>query len=41
VVVHHRALRRDRVAIRNVKICGSRVDNDDGIDLINSSDVTI
>ena len=29
------------VAIRNVKICGSRVDNDDGIDLINSSDVTI
>jgi len=31
----------DHVTIRNVKICGSRVDNDDGIDIINSSDVTI
>lgn len=31
----------DRVTIKNVKLCGSRVDNDDGIDIINSSDVTI
>ncbi|HBO44844.1 MAG TPA: endo-polygalacturonase [Planctomycetaceae bacterium] len=31
----------DRVTIDNVKICGSRVLNDDGIDPINSSNVTI
>ena len=31
----------DNVTIDNVKICGSRVLNDDGIDIINSSDITI
>lgn len=31
----------DGVTITNVKLCGSRVDNDDGIDPINSSNVTI
>jgi len=31
----------DGVTIENVKICGSRVGNDDGIDVINSSKVTI
>ena len=31
----------DQVLIDNVKICGSRVPNDDGIDPINSSNVTI
>ncbi|HEX2952337.1 MAG TPA: glycosyl hydrolase family 28 protein [Armatimonadota bacterium] len=31
----------DGVIIDNVKLCGSRVDNDDGIDPINSSNVTI
>ncbi|MDD4786066.1 MAG: glycosyl hydrolase family 28 protein [Pirellulales bacterium] len=31
----------DGVLIDNVKICGSRVLNDDGIDLVNSCDVTI
>lgn len=30
-----------RVTIRGVKICGSRVQNDDGIDLCNSQDVLI
>jgi hypothetical protein len=31
----------NHVSINNVKICGSRVDNDDGIDPINSSDINI
>jgi len=31
----------DEVTITNVKLCGARVDNDDGIDPINSSHVTI
>jgi len=31
----------DRVTITNVKLCGSRVDNDDGIDPVNSSNITI
>jgi hypothetical protein len=31
----------DRVTIDNVKLCGSRVHNDDGVDVINSSRVTI
>jgi hypothetical protein len=31
----------NHVTIDNVKICGSRVDNDDGIDPINSNDVII
>ncbi len=31
----------DRVTIDNVKLCGSRVNNDDGIDPINSSNITI
>lgn len=30
-----------RVAVRNVKICGGRVQNDDGIDVCNSQDVLI
>jgi len=31
----------DHVVIDNVKICGSRVGNDDGIDIINSADVLV
>jgi len=31
----------DSVLIENVKICGSRVGNDDGVDICNSSDVSI
>jgi hypothetical protein len=31
----------EHVVIDNVKLCGSRVGNDDGIDIINSSDVTV